>query len=185
MKFYTVHEPPDAPADRIDRADKLKFVHDGFTPAAVAFGPLWLLANRLWLAFLVYAGVASVVLFAVLTMELSPRWFTLMLGAMNLILGFEGASLQRLALARDGWQQVGQVSGRTLDECERRFFEGFMAEPRMSRQDEFVSTVNALRGPAGGGLAAMATGAVTGEGRISRAPGGGASRGRWLPWRRG
>ena len=30
MRTYTVHEQPNPPADRIDRAEKLVFIKDGF-----------------------------------------------------------------------------------------------------------------------------------------------------------
>ena len=48
MQTFTVHEPPNAPADRVDRAESLLFIKDGFSWGAALFGPLWLLAHRLW-----------------------------------------------------------------------------------------------------------------------------------------
>ena len=56
MIVFTVHEPPDAPVDRVDRADVLKFIGDRFSPAAAGFAPFWLLANRIWLGFAMYLG---------------------------------------------------------------------------------------------------------------------------------
>ena len=93
MKFYTVHEPPDPPVDRIDRAEKLMFIHDGFTPTVVAFGPLWLLGNRLWGAAAAYFGIALALLVLVIGLGQAPQWISLLLGAMNLILGFEAAKV--------------------------------------------------------------------------------------------
>ena len=51
MLTFTVHEPPDPPADRIDRAERLAFVRDGFSWSAALFTPVWLLAHRLWWPF--------------------------------------------------------------------------------------------------------------------------------------
>ena len=180
MQFYTVHEPPDAPIDRVDRAGSLTFIGDRYTPTATAFGPFWLLANRLWHAFGAYVVALAIAAVVVFVAGLNWRWLTLMVGALNLIVGFEAASLKRWALEQRGWRTLGTVSGRTLDECERRFLEGWLPEQRMSRQDEFVATVNTLRGSAGGVAVAAASSAGAGGGRLDTAP---ARRG-WLSWRR-
>ena len=53
MIIYTVHEPQ-RPGQSIEaRADSIVFVKEGFTIWGFLFGPLWLLYNRLWLAFVV------------------------------------------------------------------------------------------------------------------------------------
>jgi hypothetical protein len=172
MQFYTVHEPPDPPADRIDRAGSLVFVSDRFTPQAVALGPLWLVGNRLWHAFGIYLLALAAVAVVVLAAGLSWRWISLFLGAFNLIIGFEAPSLKRWAMERRGWRTLGTVSGRTLDECERRFLETYL-------QDSRVASGNpAMPSPAGAGarLADTATGQSMG-GRLD-----GGRRG-WLPWR--
>lgn len=179
MQFYTVHEPPDPPVDRIDRADSLTFIGDRFVPAAVVFGPLWLIANRLWHAFAAYAVAFAVVALVVFAAGLNWRWLSLIFSAFNLIVAFEAPSLRRWALERRGWRTLGTVSGRNLDECERRFLESWMPDQRISREQEFISTVNTLRG-AGGGLAGIASAGVgTAGGRIDT----GARRRGWLPWR--
>ena len=59
MLTFTVHEPPDPPADRIDRAEKLVFVKDGFSWAAALFGPLWMIFHRLWWALLGFVLIAG------------------------------------------------------------------------------------------------------------------------------
>ena len=61
MIVFTVHEPPNPPADRIERAEQLEFVRDGFTLLAGLIPPLWMVLNRLWIALLVYLlAVAAV-----------------------------------------------------------------------------------------------------------------------------
>jgi hypothetical protein len=120
MQFYTVHEPPEPPVDRIDRAGSLVFVADRFTPLAVVLGPFWLLANRLWHAFGVYLLALAAVVLVVVATGLSWRWISLMISAFNLFVAFEAASLRRWAMENRGWRTLGTVSGRTLDECERR-----------------------------------------------------------------
>lgn len=182
MQFYTVHEPPDPPIDRIDRAERLVFIGDRFTSAAVAFGPLWLLANRLWHAFAIYLAALGAVALIVVGAGLNIRWLTLLMGAFNLIVAFEAASLKRWALERKGWHSLGTVSGRTLDECERRFLETWMPDQRMARQlDRGAATspgMSTVLG-SGAGLADLTSSAnAARSGRL-----GLGERRRWLSWR--
>ncbi len=126
MLTFTVHEPPNPPADRIERADKLVFVKDGFSWLAALFAPLWMLVHRLWWALLGYV----LVLVALRSMQefgvFNESTTGLMIFALNLLVGFEADTLRRWALDRKGWQMLGSVSGRTVDECERRFFDGWL-----------------------------------------------------------
>jgi hypothetical protein len=46
--------------------------------------------------------------------------------AVNLILGFEADSIQRLTLDRRGWRMIGTATGRNRDTCERRFFDAWL-----------------------------------------------------------
>ncbi len=168
MIVFTVHEPPDAPVDRVDRADVLKFIGDRFSPTAAGFAPFWLLANRIWLGFAMYLAACAVIALAVLAFGLGPRWVPLLLGALNLIVGFEAASLQRMTLERRGWRTLGTVSGRNVEECERRFLEGWINEQRMTTGS---SSAPSPASP----FSAMADGNASG--RLGKAPGRG-----WMPW---
>jgi len=126
MQTFTVHEPPSVPADRVDRAESLVFIKEGFSWGAALFGPLWLLAYRLWWPFLAY-GLAYGAIEAVrLARFIDQRWIGLGLFALNLLLAFEGDSLRRWALARRGWRLLGTANGRNRVECERRFFDAWL-----------------------------------------------------------
>jgi uncharacterized protein DUF2628 len=126
MLTFTVHEPPNPPADRVDRAESLVFIKDGFSWLAALFAPIWLIAHRLWwplLGYLLLAGGFDV------TKRLAgvdPRWTGLAMLALNLLVGFEADALRRWALERRGWRMLGSVSGRTAAECERRFFDTWL-----------------------------------------------------------
>ncbi len=126
MQTYTVHEPPNASADRADRAESLVFIKEGFSWGAALFGPLWLLAHRLWwplLGYLVaWAAIEAVRLAAVV----DQRWIGLVLIALNLLLAFEGDSLRRWGYQRRGWRMLGASNGRNRNECERRFFDAWL-----------------------------------------------------------
>jgi hypothetical protein len=68
------------------------------------------------------------------------RWFGVPFGAfglvqalLGLLIGLEGNEWQRRKLARKGWTQSAVVSGVSLEECERRFFAGWLAtKPAMA-----------------------------------------------------
>lgn len=121
MLTYTVHEPPNPPSDRIDRAEGLVFVKDGFSWMAALFTPIWLLVYRLWWPLLGYVVLTGVVL--QLAARLDSDWAGLASLALHVLIGLEADSLRRWQLDRRGWRTVGSVTGRTSEECERRFFE--------------------------------------------------------------
>lgn len=133
MITYTVHEPPNPPADRLDRAEKLVFVRDGFRWSAFLFTPLWLLAKRLWLPLLAFLGVAGLIAVGVEGLEVDSQWATLIAFAAQAIAGFEASSLERWRLDRRGAAMLGTVTGRTREECERRFFTSWLSgQPAVS-----------------------------------------------------
>ncbi|MGE0627313.1 MAG: DUF2628 domain-containing protein [Hyphomicrobiaceae bacterium] len=133
MIVYTVHEPPDPPADKLDRAASLVFVRDRFSWGALLFGPLWLLASRFWLAFAAYLLAAVLIVVAVMAAGIGAGWIALLLCSLHLIIGFEAASIERWTLERKGWHMLGVVTGRSAEDCERRFFESWLpGEPHIS-----------------------------------------------------
>jgi uncharacterized membrane protein len=128
MLTYTVHEPPNAPSDRIDRAERLVFVKDGFSWTAAVFTPIWLIVHRLWWPLLGY--ILLIVLCTWLGSLFDSGWSTLATLALHLLIGLEADTLRRWGLQRRGWRTVGSVTGRTAEECERRFFDMWLpAQP--------------------------------------------------------
>jgi len=126
--YFTVHESPDPPADRLDRAEALVFVHDGFTYSAAALAPLWLLVKRQWLAFTGYVAVLAAVLLGLAAIDAAPQWFLVASSALHLLVGFEADAIQRWTLDRAGYSMIGSVSGRTQSDCERRFLETWLPQ---------------------------------------------------------
>ena len=127
MLTFTVHEPPNPPPDRIDRAESLVFVKDGFSWIAALFTPIWLLVHRLWWPLLGYVVLSGLFEFVRWSTIVDPGWVMLAGIALHLVIGFEADTLRRSALDRRGWQILGSVSGRNAAECERRFYEGWLA----------------------------------------------------------
>lgn len=94
MKIWTVHL-------RDGHAPEL--VREGFSPGALLFGPLWLLAHRAWIpAALLFAAWVLVAAFA------PPA------GAAALVLaaGLLGHDARRWSLALGGWKLATVVAAR-------------------------------------------------------------------------
>jgi hypothetical protein len=166
MKVFTVHESVGAPADRIDRAERLVFVGDGVRWSAFLFPPFVLTAQRLWVALGLY-GVALAGLFALFFLiGATPGWYVIGYLALNAFVAFELGELHRTLLDAQGWTTLGTVCGANLAECERRYFTEFLAQQPVMTNLRTAST----EVPSAGGL-----------------PGVGATpsrRGLSLPWAR-
>ena len=135
MKTFTVYEPPAAAADRLDRAESLVFVKEGFSWVAAAVAPFWLIANKLWLALLGYAGTVLVLQAGLWAFGLGQRPLGYAIAALNLLVGLEADSLKRWTLEHNGWQPAGTVNGRNTEECERRFFDNWLPRQPMIRPE--------------------------------------------------
>jgi Protein of unknown function (DUF2628) len=127
MKIYTVHEPSDAPADRIDRAEKLKFVGDGFDWQTLALPPVALLGYKLYGAFAAYVAILAAVIGGLYAIGANPGWMSLAYMAINVLVAFEIGELRRSALDRKGWSMLATVSGKSQAECERRFYDDWLS----------------------------------------------------------
>lgn len=125
---FTVHEAPNPAADRIDRADELVFVKDGFSWLTAIFPPAGLLSRGLWLGLAAYFAAVAVICGVLSALGGSESWITLVVLALGLFLGFEISSLERFMLDRAGWRMLGSVTGRSIADCERRFFETWLPD---------------------------------------------------------
>lgn len=126
MKAFTIHQPPDPPAERIDRADSLVFVKEGMSWAALLFAPFWLLVNQLWLAFAGYVVIAALLLAGGTALGIGNELIGWGFAALHLLIGLEADSIWRWSLTRAGWRELGAVTGRTQDDCERTFFDAWL-----------------------------------------------------------
>lgn len=126
MAVFSVHESPDSPSGRLERAETLVFVRDGFSWAAALVPVPWLIVRGEWLLLVVYT-VAVLVLSAILVgLGAKADWVVLTFLALNVLFGFEAHELRRALLTYKGWREIGTVSGRTREECERRFFDAWL-----------------------------------------------------------
>ena len=126
LNSYSVHEGPSPAADRIDRAEALEFVKDGFLRQVFVLPPFWLARRGIWLGVLAYLMVASAILLAAWSLAL-PGWITLLAFLLlHLIFASEADEMLRARLAARGWTMVGQVSGTGRLDCERRFYDQWL-----------------------------------------------------------
>lgn len=126
MKTFTVHEPPESPIDRLDRAEALVLVREGMSWGALLFGPLWMIACSLWWPLVGYLIMVGAIELAVGQLGLDQRIGMAAVLGLGLIVALEADTLQRWSLRRAGWREVGSVVGRDREECERRFIEAWL-----------------------------------------------------------
>jgi hypothetical protein len=112
MRIYTIHERPDPAADRVDRAEGLVFVKDGFSWAAALFAPIWLIVHRLWWPLLGYVVVGGAFQLVQLTLAFDKRWLGLAVLALHLLIGLEADTLRRWSLERRGWRTSARSAAR-------------------------------------------------------------------------
>lgn len=146
MSTYTVHEPPDADADRIDRGVELEFVKDGFSWLTAICPPLGFVANGVWLMAIAYLAGSALLGYVLNALKISPDSIGIIFLMINIYLGFEISSLKRWMLDQRGWQMVGVVNGKSIAECERRFFEGWLPEQPVIASDHSGGTSSRARG---------------------------------------
>jgi len=132
MAVYTVHEPPrndrHRDEDALARTTRFAFVRDGFHFWAFLFGPLWMLRHRLWLEFIAYCVGAAGLTFALNRLGVPGAAAPAAL-LLALLIGMEASSLRRWKLSRRRFANLGVVVGDSLEDAERRFFDGWVSEP--------------------------------------------------------
>lgn len=135
MATYTVHEPPVSDSDRVDRAVELAFVKDGFSWLTALFPPIGFLANGLWLMALAYLAGVGLLSYVLTELKVDSGWIGLIIFMIDIYLGFEMSTLKRWMLDQKGWQMLGVVNGRSIVECERRFFESWLPDQPVIQSD--------------------------------------------------
>jgi hypothetical protein len=125
MAVYTVHEPPLKGA-AAPQPEGFIFVRDGFSFAALLFGPLWMLRHRMWLVLLGYVLVVVALAVAVRMAQSSTAAGMTAYFLLALLIAFEAGTLRRLTLRRRRFRNVGVVVGDDLEAAEARFFDAWI-----------------------------------------------------------
>jgi hypothetical protein len=128
MAIYAVHcsAGDGEPATALERAEFLKL---GFCAAALVFGPIWLLAHRLWRSLALWIAAAALVGFAVAGGVLGANAAFWLYALSALHLGLEGRALQGAALARGGWPLADLVCAPDFSTAELGFLARAPARP--------------------------------------------------------
>jgi len=153
---YTVHEPQPVADDIDERATRLVFIKEGFSILAFAIPVLWLLVNRLWLVLILFVVVTAAVIGGVSYASGNTAMAGWVSFALNLIFGFEARNIHRGVLARKGYDVIGVVTGRDLEDAERRFLTEWLP------QAGGKPAANAAPRSGGGSVPAVGMGMATG-----------------------
>ena len=123
---YTVHEATNPPQDRMERAEALRFIKDGFTVPAFIAAPIWLAIRQLWLGLIGYLLVAAVIIG--LGWLTGAPFFAVAIAflGLHLFFGFEADDIERGDLEQRGFTTLGSVTGKGSLDSERRFFDIWM-----------------------------------------------------------
>jgi hypothetical protein len=125
MSVYTVHQAPTR-ADPASVAEGFVFVRDSFSWWAFLLAPLWMLRHRMWVVLLGYVVLSGAIEAALVRFGASRTAVAIVGFLISLLVGLEASTLRRLALRRRGWSNVGLISGKDLEDAERRFFDAWL-----------------------------------------------------------
>ncbi|MGL4976242.1 MAG: DUF2628 domain-containing protein [Bosea sp. (in: a-proteobacteria)] len=127
MPFFMVMTPPPHGGTARDTVEQARIIKDGFSLAAFLLTGLWLLSQRMWLWFAIFAVVWGGFAVGGPWLGLHPTaigGISLMTG---LFLGHEGNALLMRKLESSGWKFEGMVEARNQEEAERRYCERALA----------------------------------------------------------
>ena len=117
-----------APGDTAEAAaERVVFVREKFSWAALFLAPLVLLRYRLWLVFAAYVAVAALLGFLTVQAGVAGAVGVAVMAGFHLLLGFELPALRVRKLAHRGFAEEGVVVANDLAEAERRFFGAWTA----------------------------------------------------------
>lgn len=120
-------------------AERVAFVREKFSVAALFLAPIVLLRFRLWLPFLAYVAVAALLGFVTAKAGISGAVAFVVMAGFHVLLGFELPSLRVRKLAHRGYAEEGVVVARDRAEAERRFFDAWTARlPERPRPAAFA-----------------------------------------------
>ena len=121
MKTYIVFEPENARTG--DAGERTEFVLEKFSWTALFFAPLWLLFNRLWLAFVLFCAAEILIACGVYYFDFIGLGGIAALLLPFLIVAIEGAQLKRYRLRQKYYREADVVTAEDLESAERRYFE--------------------------------------------------------------
>ncbi len=103
--------------------EDIKYVQQGFSIYAFAFGAFWALFNRLWLLAGVLFIVQSVLFYLLTSGTIAQLEMMFVNYGIMGLLGFEASALMQYRVERDGYELYDVVIGADAIDAERRFLD--------------------------------------------------------------
>jgi hypothetical protein len=119
VPVYTIHIDDTHP--ETESLERMILVPEKFNFWAFGFGPLWLLWNRLFLAFAAWLILFLALVAGVILLGLPLLALQLAVYGLSFLIGLEGNELYRRKLKKRGYALVDIASGANVEEAERRF----------------------------------------------------------------
>jgi hypothetical protein len=143
MTTYSVHLPAEAAPGSPAGLERAVLVKEGFHWLALFFPLIWLLANRLWIAFLALLALTVALVFVGRAAGLGDGAIGVLDVMLGLFVAISASDLKTWGLARRGYALRDVVTGASRDEAERRFFDRWL-----SRATEVPTRLGGSPGPA-------------------------------------
>jgi hypothetical protein len=121
MTIFAAHCAPEFPQSA-EALEQTRIYRVGFVWPALIFGPLWLLARRLWRPLALWIVVAALVGAAAACGLLAPGAAVCLYALAAFYLAFEGRALEAAALTRRGRPLANIVCAADSACAERAFF---------------------------------------------------------------
>jgi hypothetical protein len=121
MAIFAAHCAPDYRRSN-EALERARLFRVGFVWPALFFGPLWLIARRLWRTLALWIVAVALIAMATTSGLLNPGagfWLYLLIA---LYLGVEGRAIEGAALTRRGRPLADVICAADASEAERTFF---------------------------------------------------------------
>ncbi len=127
MATYAVHSPA-GQADLASALERARLVKVGFSWAALVFGPLWMLAHRLWRPLALFLLGSALVGFLIGQGVVGSGAAVVLYLIYAVYLGFEGRAFLEAALDRRGEPLADIICAADRSTAERAFVERSLVE---------------------------------------------------------
>ena len=115
MHIYTIHEHLDTPPG--ERDPHAVFVREGFSLFALIFSILWFLFHRMWREAILITVVIAMIFLVIQGGDIVDFTGTALRGVFGLAVALFAHDMQRAALVRKGFREVGVASGGNAEEA--------------------------------------------------------------------
>ena len=125
---FLVFEPGGLGARTLQDAERVVFLREKFSWAALFLGPLWLIWHALWLGLVLWLVLFFALSAAVVAFDLNRSLIAGAIVLPSLLLAFEATALRRRKLIHTGLREAGVVIAEDSEIAERRFFAAWEKE---------------------------------------------------------